>query len=126
MLMYYLCFSFMVLLGWVLDKPLALLFDPFESIVLYVSGKSLSKFYHATITHFFSVHTMGYVVADGKSNWLEGIILMGLYIVAAVTFWFYPGMVRLCCRRRIVLLTPGTLLGSNFSTNLAVCSTSKW
>ena len=38
------------------------------------------------------VHTMGYVVADGKSNWLEGIILMGLYIVAAVTFWFYPGM----------------------------------
>lgn len=79
----------MVLLGWVLDKPLALLFDPFESIVLYIS-----------------VNTMGYVVADGKSNWLEGLILIGLYIVAAVTFWFYPG--------------------SNFSTNLAVCSTSKW
>ena len=34
---------------------------------------------------------MGYVVADGKSNWLEGLILIGLYIVAAVTFWFYPG-----------------------------------
>lgn len=30
---------FMILLGWVLDKPLALLFDPFESIVLYVSGQ---------------------------------------------------------------------------------------
>ena len=28
----------MILLGWALDKPLALLFDPFESIVLYVSG----------------------------------------------------------------------------------------
>lgn len=28
----------MILLGWVLDKPLALLFDPFESIVLYISG----------------------------------------------------------------------------------------
>jgi hypothetical protein len=27
--------SFMVTLGWVLDKPLALLFDPFESIVCY-------------------------------------------------------------------------------------------
>lgn len=35
---------------------------------------------------------MGYVVADGKSNWLEGLILIGLYVVAAVTFWFYPGM----------------------------------
>lgn len=34
---------------------------------------------------------MGYVVADGKSNWLEGLILIGLYIVAAVSFWFYPG-----------------------------------
>lgn len=34
---------------------------------------------------------MGYVVADGKSNWLEGLILIGLYVVAAVTFWFYPG-----------------------------------
>ncbi|KAJ3537674.1 hypothetical protein NM688_g6647 [Phlebia brevispora] len=78
---------FMVLLGWALGKPLALLFDPFESIVLYIS-----------------VHTMNYVIADGKSNWLEGIILVGLYVVAAVTFWFYPG--------------------SNFSTNLAVCYTS--
>ncbi|KAK7691087.1 hypothetical protein QCA50_006190 [Cerrena zonata] len=78
---------FMVLLGWVMDKPLALLFDPFESVVLYIS-----------------VHTMGYVVADGRSNWLEGVILVCLYVVVAVSFWFYPG--------------------SNFSTNLAVCSTS--
>ncbi|KAF8442497.1 hypothetical protein L210DRAFT_3644588 [Boletus edulis BED1] len=30
---------FMVTLGWLLNKPLALLFDPFESIVLYISGK---------------------------------------------------------------------------------------
>ncbi|KAL1949373.1 hypothetical protein VTO73DRAFT_8254 [Trametes versicolor] len=77
----------MVILGWILDKPLALLFDPFESVVLYIS-----------------VHTMGYVVADGKSNWLEGVILVCLYVVIAVTFWFYPG--------------------SNFSTNLAVCTES--
>lgn len=27
--------SFMVTLGWILNKPLALLFDPFESIVSY-------------------------------------------------------------------------------------------
>ncbi|KAI0078827.1 hypothetical protein K474DRAFT_1641003 [Panus rudis PR-1116 ss-1] len=78
---------FMVVLGWIMDKPLALLFDPFESVVLYIS-----------------VHTMGYVVADGRSNWLEGVILVCLYIVIAVSFWFYPG--------------------SNFSSTLAVCSTS--
>jgi len=75
---------FMVILGWILNKPLALLFDPFESVVLYIS-----------------VHIMGCVVADGKSNWLEGVILICLYLVVAVTFWFYPG--------------------SNFSSTLAVC-----
>jgi len=51
-----------------------MLFDPFESVVLYVS-----------------VHTMNYVVADGKSNWMEGLILICLYFIIAITFWFYPG-----------------------------------
>jgi hypothetical protein len=57
------------------------------------------------------VQTMSYTVADGKSNWLEGLILICklssvhdifqmeltlimqvLYVVIAVSFWFYPGM----------------------------------
>ncbi|KAF8558141.1 hypothetical protein OG21DRAFT_1433827 [Imleria badia] len=65
---------FMVTLGWALNKPLALLFDPFESIVLYIS-----------------VQTMSHVVADGKSNWLDGAILISLYVIIAVSFWYYPG-----------------------------------
>ncbi|KAF5327153.1 hypothetical protein D9619_004894 [Psilocybe cf. subviscida] len=65
---------FTVILAWVTDKPLSLLMDPFQSMVLYIA-----------------VNTMGYVVADGKSNWLEGIILICLYIIIAVSFWFYPG-----------------------------------
>jgi len=65
---------FMVILGWIFEKPLPLLFDPFESIVLYIS-----------------VHVMSYVVGDGKSNWLEGAILICFYINIAVSFWFYPG-----------------------------------
>jgi Ca2+:H+ antiporter len=64
---------FMVTLGWIIGRPLALLFDPFESVVLYVS-----------------VQTMSFVVADGKSNWLEGVILICLYFIIAVSFWFYP------------------------------------
>ncbi|KAG1775921.1 Sodium/calcium exchanger protein-domain-containing protein [Suillus placidus] len=64
---------FMVTLGWIIGRPLALLFDPFESVVLYVS-----------------VQTMSFVVADGKSNWLEGVILICLYVIIAVSFWFYP------------------------------------
>ncbi|RXW21273.1 hypothetical protein EST38_g4586 [Candolleomyces aberdarensis] len=65
---------FMVLLGWAINKPLTLLMDPFESLVLYLS-----------------VQTLGYVLADGKSNWLEGFILVALYSIIAVSFWFYPG-----------------------------------
>jgi len=83
---------FIVTLGWILGKPLTLLFDPYESVAL-----------------FLSVLTVNYVVQDGKSNWLEGLILMGmfscsilprltgdlcdlgLYLILAVTFWYYPG-----------------------------------
>ncbi|KAI0671600.1 Sodium/calcium exchanger protein-domain-containing protein [Trametes maxima] len=69
---------FIVTLGWIMGKPLSMLFDPFESIVL-----------------FFSVLVVNYVVQDGKSNWLEGMILMCLYIILALTFWFYPGVTEL-------------------------------
>ncbi|KAI0250255.1 hypothetical protein BJV78DRAFT_1275864 [Lactifluus subvellereus] len=63
----------MVILGWALGKPLPLLFDPFESI------------------YCTTVQIMSYIVADGKSNWLEGAILICFYINIAVSFWFYPG-----------------------------------
>ncbi|KXN84724.1 Vacuolar calcium ion transporter [Leucoagaricus sp. SymC.cos] len=65
---------FMVILAWITHKPLSLLLDPFQSLVLYLS-----------------VQIMNYVVADGKSNWLEGVILICLYVIVAVSFWFYPG-----------------------------------
>jgi Ca2+:H+ antiporter len=63
-----------VTLGWILGKPLTLLFDPYQSVTL-----------------FLAVLTVNYVVQDGKSNWLEGMILMCLYLILGVTFWFYPG-----------------------------------
>ncbi|TDL25504.1 calcium/proton exchanger [Rickenella mellea] len=64
----------MVIIAWGLGKPLLLLFDPFESVTL-----------------FLAVLTVNYVVQDGKSNWLEGMILMCLYVIIAVCFWFYKG-----------------------------------
>ncbi|KAH8918605.1 hypothetical protein BT69DRAFT_1338025 [Atractiella rhizophila] len=64
----------LVVLGWIIGKPLSLLFDPFESIVL-----------------FLSVLIVGYATQDGKSNWLEGFLLFNVYVIIAVAFWFYPG-----------------------------------
>jgi len=65
---------FITILAWILGKPLTLLFDPYESIAL-----------------FLAVLTVNYAVQDGKSNWLEGMILMCLYIILGTTFFFYPG-----------------------------------
>ncbi|KAL0061949.1 hypothetical protein AAF712_011233 [Marasmius tenuissimus] len=64
----------MVNVAWAMGKPLSLLFDPFDAVVLYIS-----------------VQTMSHVVGDGKSNWLEGAILICLYLIIAVALWFYPG-----------------------------------
>ncbi|KAF9267787.1 hypothetical protein L218DRAFT_646900 [Marasmius fiardii PR-910] len=64
----------MVNIAWMMGKPLSLLFDPFEALILYIS-----------------VQTMSHVVGDGKSNWLEGAILISLFVIIAVCLWFYPG-----------------------------------
>ncbi|KAF7350285.1 Calcium/proton exchanger [Mycena venus] len=66
---------FIVTVAWMMGKPMTLLFDPFEAICLLLA-----------------VMTVNYVVQDGKSNWLEGMILMCLYGVLAIVFFFYPGM----------------------------------
>ncbi|GAA6059745.1 hypothetical protein JCM10212_001953 [Sporobolomyces blumeae] len=63
----------LVILGWIMNKPLSLLFDPFESIIL-----------------FLSVLIANYTMQDGRSNWLEGFLLMMIYIIIAVSIWYYP------------------------------------
>jgi Ca2+:H+ antiporter len=65
---------FIVTLGWIIGKPMTLFFDPFESAAL-----------------FLSVITVNYVVADGKSNWLEGVVLMILYVIIGTCVFFYAG-----------------------------------
>jgi len=62
------------LLAWTINKPMTLLFDPYESIVL-----------------FFTVLIVNQTLADGRSNWMEGMVLMMLYLIIAVSFWYYPG-----------------------------------
>ncbi|KAF7327846.1 Calcium/proton exchanger [Mycena kentingensis (nom. inval.)] len=63
----------MVVLGWAIGHPLSMLFDPFESLVLYIS-----------------VQVMTSIMSDGKSNYLEGLVLFSTWAIIAVSFWFYP------------------------------------
>ena len=30
----------------------------------------------------------GFVTADGEANWIEGLELVAIYILAALAFWF--------------------------------------
>jgi Ca2+:H+ antiporter len=65
---------FVVVLGWIIGKDnMTLFFDGFQIAVLFVA-----------------VILVNYLIQDGKSHWLEGVLLMILYIIIAVAAWFYP------------------------------------
>jgi Ca2+:H+ antiporter len=69
-----LVFPFIVLLGWIMGKDcMTLYFDTFQIATLFVS-----------------VLLVNYLIQDGKSHWLEGVLLMASYIIIAVAAWFYP------------------------------------
>lgn len=66
---------FMTILGWIMNKPLSLLFDPFESVVsawicpVRHEGLDLSFRRHCAQTLFLSVLIVNYTIQDGRSNW---------------------------------------------------------
>lgn len=65
---------FAVILGWILgNDAMTLSFDGFQIAILFVS-----------------VLLVNYLISDGKSHWLEGMLLCMLYVIIAVTAWFYP------------------------------------
>jgi len=64
----------LVMLGWAIGQPMTLHFETFE-----------------TIAFALSVMVVTYTVQDGKSNYLEGAMLLGLYIIIALAFWAIPG-----------------------------------
>ena len=37
-----------------------------------------------------AVLVTGFIALDGKSNWLEGAMLCGIYVIAALAFFFSP------------------------------------
>jgi len=64
----------LVCLGWFYHKPMSLLFDLFEISIL-----------------LGACFLVNYVCADSKTNWAEGVMLVALFVMIALTTWFYPG-----------------------------------
>lgn len=62
-----------VLIAWAVGQPLTLYFSLFE-----------------TLSVFATVLIVSYLVIDGRSNWLEGALLMSAYILIAIASILYP------------------------------------
>ena len=39
---------------------------------------------------FVAVVMTNYLIMDGKSNWMEGVMLLGVYTIVAISYWLYP------------------------------------
>ncbi|KAJ9483895.1 hypothetical protein VN97_g9494 [Penicillium thymicola] len=62
-----------VVLGWIIGvDDMTLNFDGFQVVVL-----------------FMSVLLVNYLIGDGKSHWLEGVLLMMMYLIIALAAWFF-------------------------------------
>nr|WP_317133814.1 calcium/proton exchanger [Leptolyngbya sp. PCC 6406] len=63
----------LVLAGWVTGQPMDLNFNPFELVAVAVA-----------------VLIANSISSDGKSNWLEGVLLLATYAIVALVFYFDP------------------------------------
>lgn len=64
---------FLVILGWIMGQPMTLHFQGFETIIFFIS-----------------VLIVNYLIQDGKSNYLEGAMCLGIYAIIALAFYIYP------------------------------------
>jgi len=63
----------LVIAGWFMGQPMDLDFNPFELVAVTVA-----------------VLIANSISSDGKSNWLEGTLLLAAYVVLGLAFYFHP------------------------------------
>ncbi|MBO9998864.1 MAG: calcium/proton exchanger [Cyanobacteria bacterium SID2] len=63
----------LVLAGWIFGQPMDLNFNPFELVAVIVA-----------------VALANSVSSDGRSDWLEGALLLATYIVVGLSFFYHP------------------------------------
>lgn len=64
---------FLVVLGWIMDRPMTLHFETFE-----------------TVSFFLASLVVVLLIQDGKSNYLEGLLCLGMYFIIALAFYVLP------------------------------------
>ena len=63
----------LVIAGWLMGQPMDLNFNPFELVAVVVA-----------------VLIVNSISSDGRSNWLEGILLLASYVILGLAFFFHP------------------------------------
>ncbi len=66
----------LVIAGWFMGKPMDLNFNAFELVAVAVS-----------------VLIANSISSDGRSNWLEGTMLLAAYLVLGLAFYYHPVIV---------------------------------
>jgi Ca2+:H+ antiporter len=63
----------LVFASYLFGKPMDLLFTPFEILAVAVSVLILNQ-----------------IASDGESNWMEGVMLLAVYLILGLAFYFLP------------------------------------
>ena len=66
----------LVFASYALGRPMDLVFTTFE-----------------VITVGLGVAVVSLVAADGESNWMEGVLLLAVYLIFAIAFFFLPAAI---------------------------------
>ncbi|KAL4963802.1 calcium/proton exchanger [Aspergillus stella-maris] len=66
----------LVILGWIMNVDMTLHFHIFETVAFFISGLVVT-----------------FLIQDGKSNYLEGCLCLGMYLILALAFYVYPDSV---------------------------------
>ncbi|KAI1309846.1 Sodium/calcium exchanger protein-domain-containing protein [Xylaria venustula] len=62
-----------VIIGWIIGQPMTLYFTLFETVSLFVSA-----------------FIINFLILDGRSNYLEGALLVATYVIIGIIAFFYP------------------------------------
>jgi Ca2+:H+ antiporter len=63
---------FLVILGWIIEVDMTLDFHVFETVAIFLSNL-----------------VVVFLIQDGKSNYLEGCLCLGMYTILALAFYVY-------------------------------------
>ncbi|KAI8343489.1 calcium/proton exchanger [Chlamydoabsidia padenii] len=74
------------------SMQIALLVTPIMVIIGWGIGVNMSLYFnmYETATMFIAVVMVNYLIMDGRSNWLEGLMLCSVYLIVAISFFYYP------------------------------------